>query len=145
MKWRRKDWVGTLKLWRPRLTVVSEDLFLAQVLYEDSDLDWGAFIEKVLQVSEKMIWLGFTPHHNYQRADCDFEQNGSFPGCRQHSHPRSWTSCRFWLRDDEERSLEARQVRARVTVLPGSLGGQSFVWQKCDRDLEAVESKRWFA
>ncbi len=143
MEWRRKDWVGTLQLWRPRLTVVSEDLFLAQVIYKDADLDWGAFIEKVLQFSEKMIWLGLTPHHKNQRTDS--ERNGSFSGCRQHSHPRSWTSCRFWHGDDEERSLEARQVRARATVPPLSLSGQSFVWQQCDRDLEAVESKRWFA
>ena len=52
-----------LQLWRPQLTVVSEDLFLAQVIYTAADLEWGVFIEKVLQFSEKMIWLGFTPHH----------------------------------------------------------------------------------
>ena len=63
MEWRRREWVETLQLWRPELTVVSEDLFLAQVIYTDADLDWGAFIDKVLQFSEKMIWLGFTPHH----------------------------------------------------------------------------------
>ena len=63
MEWRRREWVETLQLWRPELTVVSEDLFLAQVIYTDADLDWDAFIDKVLQFSEKMIWLGFTPHH----------------------------------------------------------------------------------
>ena len=132
-----------LQLWRPQLTVVSEDLFLAQVIYKDADLDWGAFIEKVLQFSEKMIWLGFPPHHKNQRADS--ERNGSFPGCRQHSHPRSWTSCRFWHGDDEERSLEARQVRARATALHAILGGQSLAVFGVLGDLQVVESKRWFA
>ena len=58
-----------LQLWRPQLTVVSEDLHLAQALYTAADLEWGAFIEKVLQFSEKMIWLGLAPHHKNRELE----------------------------------------------------------------------------
>ena len=51
-------WNETLQLWRPRLTVVSYELYSAVRLGTAAEQDYVAFIEHILQFSDKMIWLG---------------------------------------------------------------------------------------
>jgi hypothetical protein len=51
-------WNETLQLWRPRLTVVSYELYQAVTLGTAAEQDHVAFIEHILRFSDKMIWLG---------------------------------------------------------------------------------------
>jgi hypothetical protein len=78
--WRRDvNWAETMQLWRPRLTVVSEDLFISSsdrarartaharaparahapgAIGSAADKDYVGFIAQVLAHSDKLIWLG---------------------------------------------------------------------------------------
>ncbi len=68
-QWRAETgWAETLRLWRPRLTVVSEDYFIAKLYLAAADLDYKAFMGTILQFSERVIMLGGTPLPSFREA-----------------------------------------------------------------------------